>query len=388
MPRKNAWNYGLKGLGRKRLKQIITVARLVGAVLAFQLFLSSNLLAQFDGRPLGHSYIINAPLPSRSITLFQYIDEKGDFPVGKIPVAQLTDDTEVDKFQSTLDGWAYVRVVETGQEGWAREIVDGVRHITCCRPQGVDSANLPPPGTFDHEGPSSYEIGSRKLLVKRITNTEFLFTMLDGVEGTDVQCRSTMVNCVKIDGIAKRQGSTYVFRGPAQSDGTIALQIVDEDVILLSASNNFRIDGSTRSLIAANGRYRRDRGVGVEMDYVGFKTPSGDIICKFGADPEYLECQIRGHTMSFPNTDCSNPGFDDGYPGDVFRIEVDSKRGRPGCLTDQLYFLQMFNNVPYLQYGDTWRESDFTCRSDKEGLTCSNSSGHGFFLSEARQTVF
>ncbi len=380
--------FGIHRFECKRLQQVITVARMIGVASLFQIFLSSNGLAQFDGRPLGHSYVINAPLPSRSITLFQSVDDSGEYPVGQVPLAQLTDDTEVVKFQSAVDGWAYVRVVNTGQEGWAREMVDGVRHITCCRPPGVESANLPPPGSFEQTDSSSYEGGNRKLLVKQITYNEFVFTILDGVEGTKVQCGPTMVNCIKIDGIAKRQGSTYVFRGLEEGDGTIVIQVIDEDDIQLTVAGDFRSHVSTGSLRQLNGHYKRDRAVGVEMDYVGFKTPSGNIICNFGGDPGYLECQIRGHTMSFPNTDCSNLGFDDGYPGSIFRIELDSKRGRPGCLTDQFYFLQMFNDVPYLQYGDTWRESEIACRSEKEGLTCSNSNGHGFFLSQAKQTVF
>ena len=307
---------------------------------------------------------------------------------GKNPLAQLPDDTEIDKFQSTVDGWAYVRVVKTGQEGWAREIVDGVRYITCCRPQDVDSANFPPPGKFEQFDSDSAELGNRILLVKKITEREFLFALSIGVKDVAVQCGETMSECLKISGSAMREGTSYIYRDPQSAGGHVTLQVVSEDEVSISVDNWHPPGSSKEQVMRIAGLYHRDRGVGVEASYVGFKMPSGDIICNFGADPDYLECQIRGHHMSFPSTDCSNPGFDDGYPGDIFRIEVDSKRGDPGCLTDQFYFLQMFNDVPYLQYGDTWRKSDFVCKSERKGLTCSNSHGHGFFLSKARPTVF
>jgi hypothetical protein len=388
MPSRSVRYFGFQSFECRRLRQVIIVARMIGVALLFQMLLSSNVLAQFDGRPLGHSYVINAPLPLRSITLFQSIDDSGELPVGKIPLAQLSNDTEVDKFQSTVDGWAYVRVVKTGQEGWAREMVDGVRHITCCHPQEVDSAKFPPPGKFEQLNGHSIELGNRILLVKKITEREFLFTLSIGVMGVAIQCDETMTECLKIGGSAIREGTSYIYRDPQSGRSHVRLQVVSEDEISISVDNWHPVGSSKEQGMRITGLYHRDRGVGVEASYVGFKMPSGNIICHFGTDPDYLECQIRGHHMSFPNTDCSNPGFDDGYPGRIFLIKVDSKRGRPGCLTDQFYFLQMFNEVPYLQYGDTWRKSDFVCKSEKRGLTCSNSSGHGFFLSKARQTVF
>lgn len=45
-------------------------------------------------------------------------------------------------------------------------------------------------------------------------------------------------------------------------------------------------------------------------------------------------------------------------------------------------------DVPFLGYGSTWRYRGFRCRSERRGVTCRNLSGHGFFLSRARQAVF
>jgi hypothetical protein len=44
--------------------------------------------------------------------------------------------------------------------------------------------------------------------------------------------------------------------------------------------------------------------------------------------------------------------------------------------------------VPVLRFGRTWRVAGFACTSRRTGLTCSNRSGHGFFLSRARQRIF
>jgi hypothetical protein len=41
-----------------------------------------------------------------------------------------------------------------------------------------------------------------------------------------------------------------------------------------------------------------------------------------------------------------------------------------------------------LRYGHTWRWHGFRCSSRQTGLTCSNRSGHGFFLSRATQRLF
>jgi hypothetical protein len=41
-----------------------------------------------------------------------------------------------------------------------------------------------------------------------------------------------------------------------------------------------------------------------------------------------------------------------------------------------------------LSYGSVWERGPFTCRSRVVGLRCTNSEGHGFFLSRERQEFF
>ncbi|MDX8517732.1 hypothetical protein [Mesorhizobium dulcispinae] len=51
--------------------------------------------------------------------------------------------------------------------------------------------------------------------------------------------------------------------------------------------------------------------------------------------------------------------------------------GEQGCCSD----------ATKLGYGNSWSKGSFTCLSSTKGLTCTSSSGHGFFVSKARVTV-
>jgi hypothetical protein len=44
--------------------------------------------------------------------------------------------------------------------------------------------------------------------------------------------------------------------------------------------------------------------------------------------------------------------------------------------------------VPALRYGRHWRWHGIRCASARAGLTCTNLSGHGWFLSRTRQRIF
>jgi hypothetical protein len=45
-------------------------------------------------------------------------------------------------------------------------------------------------------------------------------------------------------------------------------------------------------------------------------------------------------------------------------------------------------DLPFLAYGHAWSYRGIRCSSRARGLTCTNRSGHGFFLSRAEQRVF
>jgi hypothetical protein len=50
-----------------------------------------------------------------------------------------------------------------------------------------------------------------------------------------------------------------------------------------------------------------------------------------------------------------------------------------GCVSDAVGQVKKV-----LGYGQTFHKGPFTCKSARAGLTCKNSSGHGFFLSKQR----
>jgi hypothetical protein len=115
--------------------------------------------------------------------------------------------------------------------------------------------------------------------------------------------------------------------------------------------------------------------------FVQFHTPSRNIGCGYGAvgsAPPFLRCDILS-------------GFKPTPPkprrcGDDWGTGVSMGRtGRAGliCISDTV--IDIRSRV--LRYGQTWRRGGFTCVSRASGLTCTNRSGHGFFLSRERSRL-
>jgi hypothetical protein len=121
--------------------------------------------------------------------------------------------------------------------------------------------------------------------------------------------------------------------------------------------------------------------VGVPFQVVSFRTPSGAIGCRFsGKRPSPgLRCDIRSGVRPRPPKPSSCTarwGF--GY-----------SLGRTGlsgavCSGDTAIDA---GALP-LGYGTDWRNSGLSCASRVAGLRCTNSSGHGFFLSRGHSFRF
>jgi hypothetical protein len=107
-----------------------------------------------------------------------------------------------------------------------------------------------------------------------------------------------------------------------------------------------------------------------------FQTPSGNIRCL--ANNDFLFCVLNENTAKIPPT----PKNCYGNWGHAFSLPRNG-RVRRDCPTDTL-------NTGYsvLGYGQTWRSGEFTCRSEKTGLTCTNRINHGWHLSRERQQFF
>jgi hypothetical protein len=107
--------------------------------------------------------------------------------------------------------------------------------------------------------------------------------------------------------------------------------------------------------------------------YTDFRTPSGNIGCGYSDGQRYLRCDIL-HSSDMPPRPRSCD-LDYGYAYGLKR------KGRTTilCAGDTV----VRQDAPVLRYGRTKRLGPFKCTSRRTGLTCSNRSHHGFFLSRA-----
>ncbi|MEA5578677.1 DUF6636 domain-containing protein [Anabaena sp. UHCC 0451] len=116
----------------------------------------------------------------------------------------------------------------------------------------------------------------------------------------------------------------------------------------------------------------------------GFKTPSGNIFCELmeGEDinTNSLRCEIASSLKPKPPQPYS------GYCGfDWGRGLMLPATSRPEilCISDTI----ADPNKSVLGYGQTWNHGGFKCVSQKNGLTCTNNTGIGFFLSREKWRV-
>ena len=112
---------------------------------------------------------------------------------------------------------------------------------------------------------------------------------------------------------------------------------------------------------------------------VAFKTPSGNIGCIYSDGPAYLRCDIRSGLKPRPPhpQDC---GEDYGDSVSMNR----TGRARLVCHGDTA----LEPSARVVAYGATLRVGPFKCTSRTMGLTCSNASAHGWFLSRASYRLF
>jgi hypothetical protein len=110
-----------------------------------------------------------------------------------------------------------------------------------------------------------------------------------------------------------------------------------------------------------------------------FRSPSANIGCDI-ADGE-ARCDIRRRSWSPPRTPVSCPPEVDFGQG----LQVGtSGRGGFVCAGDTA----LDPTAPALAYGSDSRVGSFTCASRSEGITCTNATGHGFFISSEFYRLF
>jgi hypothetical protein len=108
-----------------------------------------------------------------------------------------------------------------------------------------------------------------------------------------------------------------------------------------------------------------------------FQTPSGNIACE--VDEDAAVGSFAGRRTLF----CV-----------VFSASSSGRGQRTWLMTTtgRAHVTWIVANIatetPTLAYGRSWSFKGFSCRSRRVGLTCSNRSGHGFFLSRQHQRIF
>jgi hypothetical protein len=111
-----------------------------------------------------------------------------------------------------------------------------------------------------------------------------------------------------------------------------------------------------------------------------FQSPSGNIHCLMinGVDVG-VRCDMAELTPSFTKRppDCEADW------GSAFWIGSKGP-GVLACVSDTV----INPSAPVLGYGSTLSFASMTCTSERTGVTCTNTAGHGFRLSRAVQELF
>ncbi len=114
-----------------------------------------------------------------------------------------------------------------------------------------------------------------------------------------------------------------------------------------------------------------------------FRTPSKNIYCLYNSadstTPAFVRCDIRSHLHPAPRPHKCVEGE---YGASVGMTKTGAAHVL--CISDSTYNPR----ARVLAYGTSWTRDGFRCTSRSIGLTCTNSRGHGFFLSRESWRVY
>ena len=120
-------------------------------------------------------------------------------------------------------------------------------------------------------------------------------------------------------------------------------------------------------------------GYARDARFIAFRTPSGNIGCIYTNAPDVLRCDIRSGLNPRPRS----PGRCDGEYGDALQM---GPAGRPAIICHGDTAIEPGSQK--LAYGRSLGLGPFQCTSRTTGLTCTNSRGHGWFLSRESYRLF
>jgi len=124
------------------------------------------------------------------------------------------------------------------------------------------------------------------------------------------------------------------------------------------------------------------RPAAAEDSVIQFSSPSGGIGCVWSDFDrrEALRCDVVGGVVPLPPRPAScttevdyGQGYEMGATGRAVVVCAgDTARGSPNVVA----------------YGTTWRHRSFRCASSRDGMRCTNRSGHGFLVSRGDSRRF
>ena len=119
-------------------------------------------------------------------------------------------------------------------------------------------------------------------------------------------------------------------------------------------------------------------------DSGAFLSPSGNIVCGMGEGPDYMgaaDCEVGEHLWVAPATTRGPEGRPCNFNFGGLQVYVDhGKAAALGCYEGASSFT--FPGLPTLAYGHSRSFGTITCDSERNGVTCTDSStGHFFRVS-------
>jgi len=135
-------------------------------------------------------------------------------------------------------------------------------------------------------------------------------------------------------------------------------------------------------------------GAGLGVTHSGYiKTPSRSVYCDYlygrgvVAKYRYVRCGFRGKLSpqeAKPKGGCPK---DTDYVGNRMQVMQKGRGQTQPCAGDAGPFGDPSAAVA-LPYGHTWHGGPFSCKSSRQGMTCTSSGGHGFHLAKRGWRVF
>ena len=114
----------------------------------------------------------------------------------------------------------------------------------------------------------------------------------------------------------------------------------------------------------------------------GFISPTGNIHCiaiESDSGNRTLSCELK----MIANLPSRRPSWCDYDWGKSFELDG-AGTGKRTCQSDSSYL----EGLQVLPYGSDWKFPGFRCLSERAGVTCTNTNGHGFRLSRDSQDIF